>query len=448
MNSKSKVHFYLGIFIFIEILFFMHVSLWKDESFTMSLVHNDYLNIINIDSMDVHPPLYYLILKAFLNITTFWSDSFFVKVIFARLFSLITTAMSLLILNKTMRKMDVCFNQSTLMILFLLMPNILLYATQIRMYSLATLFIVLEFDQLIRYYKSQKSGNLILSILFAAFAAYTHYFAAVSAGFLLVLYCFKFIMIKNFVTAKTIAKSILVFLGLFIPWLFVAISQVKRVNDDYWIKSSGWNGLLKSFFGIYNCIYVALWSSIILWICLAIIVFCSMRNLNRYFKNSILTIFCVYSLTFGFGMLVSYLTRPIFVSRYIYPVYFILIYLTVVCLMKLCSNGFFNNNLIPKLLFVGVVFLILSVNHTVTIFNQINRYVIPSISFVKEAKEMQQNKNQTIKLSSRFSTDHLTERIVYLQYINKNVTNNDIRVGRLFGNNNQKLFKKIFYNVN
>jgi hypothetical protein len=92
--------------------------------------------------------------------------------------------------------------------------------------------------------------------------------------------------------------------------------------------------------------------------------------------------------------------------------------------------------------------LILSVNHTVTIFNQVNRYVIPSISFVNEAKEMQQNKNQTIKLSSRFSTDHLTERIVYLQYINKNVTNNDIRVGRLFGNNNQKLFKKIFYNVN
>ena len=70
----------LGSILILSSAFF--TELWYDESYTMGLVRHDFAQIVEIGSQDVHPILYYLMLKVFMII---FGDSIWV----ARLFSMI-----------------------------------------------------------------------------------------------------------------------------------------------------------------------------------------------------------------------------------------------------------------------------------------------------------------------------------------------------------------------
>ena len=52
-------------FIFIGIMFWtsFKIALWSDESFSLLLIQKSYFDIIGTTMADVHPPLYYFILK-------------------------------------------------------------------------------------------------------------------------------------------------------------------------------------------------------------------------------------------------------------------------------------------------------------------------------------------------------------------------------------------------
>lgn len=51
----------LGSILILSSAFF--TELWYDESYTMGLVRHDFTQIVEIGSQDVHPILYYLMLK-------------------------------------------------------------------------------------------------------------------------------------------------------------------------------------------------------------------------------------------------------------------------------------------------------------------------------------------------------------------------------------------------
>ena len=73
MKEKLKVvieakWFHIAIIVLSSIFILLgafHTEVWFDEAYTMALVRHDFGEIIRIDSGDVHPVLYYLILKAF-----------------------------------------------------------------------------------------------------------------------------------------------------------------------------------------------------------------------------------------------------------------------------------------------------------------------------------------------------------------------------------------------
>lgn len=37
-------------------------TIWVDEAYSLELAKPSYMNLIKIDALDVHPPLYYIIL--------------------------------------------------------------------------------------------------------------------------------------------------------------------------------------------------------------------------------------------------------------------------------------------------------------------------------------------------------------------------------------------------
>ena len=116
----------LGSAIILSSAFFSY--LWYDESYTMGLVRHDFAQIVEIGSQDVHPILYYLMLKVFMVIL---GDSILV----ARLFSMIPAILTG-ILGYTHIRKDLG-NKVGLLFSFLILalPVMPSYGAEIRMYT-------------------------------------------------------------------------------------------------------------------------------------------------------------------------------------------------------------------------------------------------------------------------------------------------------------------------
>jgi hypothetical protein len=59
-----------------------HTEVWFDESYTIALISHDFSEIVQIDAKDVHPVLYYFLLKI---VTSIFGNS----ILIARLFSVL-----------------------------------------------------------------------------------------------------------------------------------------------------------------------------------------------------------------------------------------------------------------------------------------------------------------------------------------------------------------------
>lgn len=111
-------------------------SFWLDEAISANVIKNySFFDIINTFSpQDFHPPLFYLLLKA-------WSLVFGTSVIGLRLFSVTASVLAGLFVYKTAKLL---FNHKTALwstALFLFNPLFVYYSQELRMYSLVTLFL-------------------------------------------------------------------------------------------------------------------------------------------------------------------------------------------------------------------------------------------------------------------------------------------------------------------
>ena len=83
MKQKRRVNEIIGIVFFLTALFLQAVSvflcfssdIWYDELFTMGLADQPLGKLISITARDVHPPLYYMIVKLFVDVTGAFSGS-------------------------------------------------------------------------------------------------------------------------------------------------------------------------------------------------------------------------------------------------------------------------------------------------------------------------------------------------------------------------------------
>lgn len=76
MKQRLKWDDYIGIFLLSASVFLLGVSvilsfsrdIWYDELFSMGLAVQPLGELISITARDVHPPLYYMIVKLFLSL--------------------------------------------------------------------------------------------------------------------------------------------------------------------------------------------------------------------------------------------------------------------------------------------------------------------------------------------------------------------------------------------
>ena len=176
--KQNKWHILLillgTIFIFIPAF---HTNIWFDESYSVGIVTHSFADIWKIGSYDVHPILYYWMLKV---ISLIFGQNILVYRIFSALGIVVLGILGLTHIRKDFgKKTGLLF---TFFSFFL--PVILNYALEIRMYSWTIVFVTLMAIYLYRFIKQKNLKNIVLFGVFSIISCYMHYYALACDGIL------------------------------------------------------------------------------------------------------------------------------------------------------------------------------------------------------------------------------------------------------------------------
>lgn len=292
-------------------VFSLNVEVWADEAYTFALMRHSFAEIWSITAADVHPPLYYFLLKL---LTAPFGYNLFV----CRFVSALPCIVLMAVCGSQFRKL---FGERTallFMLLYLLYPYTMGFAAEVRMYSLAELLVMLNALWAYRCWKWNKRGDWVIFALTGTGAAYTHYFALVSAGMvygILLLAC----LIKKRELLKGWALASAATIVLFIPWLGSFVSQlVYKVNNEYWIEPITLGTMVKYVQNVFGANGLGAFP---LYFALAYAVAFAALLISRD-KGNIGLCLCALAVPLGtmaVGLAASILVRPVFVIRYILP---------------------------------------------------------------------------------------------------------------------------------
>ena len=318
--SLKTLHIILMILgtIFISLSIF-HTTLWFDESYSVGIANQSFIDIWKIGGHDVHPVLYYWMLRV-VNILTGGS------ILAYRIFSALAIAV-LGLLGYTHIRKD--FGEKTgLLFSFFsyFLPMMAVYANQIRMYSWAIVFVTLLSIYAYRIYNGDTSiKNWIIFFLTSLASLYIHYYGLMAAGLINLFLFISFIKNKKFKELKCIVILGIIQAIAYVPWLMYLISQISHVSKGFWIGFE----FPDTIFELIGCqmngtrnstgiLAIGFTVNVLLFIYLAI-VFVKTKNKNDYKAVKFATL--VYASVFLAAFLLRYLVKTnILYYRYLFVI--------------------------------------------------------------------------------------------------------------------------------
>lgn len=333
-------------------------DIWYDELFTVGMIEHSYGELIRFTAADVHPPLYYCIVKFFIELCKPiipGADT----VIMAKLASILPYGILLLYSVMFIRRRFGMLVAGLFSFCILSMPQLSAYTVEVRMYGWAMFFVTAAFlhaGELTKSYVNQEAMHCKHSslhtaalVLYGLAAAYTQYFACVAVGMVYLYVLIVFILwdrsrIKEWLVCVTVSSA-----G-YAPWLVALAGQLHAVRENYWILPLTW----RSFGGCVKFLMKPAFTSDILNVVWALLLTCGCSGAAVYVVMRALRV-CNHSkmteedkLSYNsrvldaqwqekdravfilagvgvlaglvtFGFLVSLLFRPVFVYRYMIP---------------------------------------------------------------------------------------------------------------------------------
>lgn len=311
MNKKYDIAFWAVWLVFgiaFTLLIFNN-NVWYDEAYSMSMIKHSFADICLITAEDVHPPMYYFLLKLF-------TMPFGYSLISAKIFSVLP--MQLLLILGYYQLSYISQSKKTGLIFAIMiaaLPVMTAFTSEIRMYLWCALFVTGCGIFGIRACDSNQIKHYIIFTFFGLMCAYTHYFALVSAGII-----YLFVLIKNIRhPVKFIICSVCTII-LYLPWLMPFIAQLSdKVENEYWIEPITISTIAQYFKVWFKCgnltgIYLAVTGLI----CIVSISGLIINGCSRIRKIA-LAAAGVFILTNLIGILASIAVRPVFIERYAIP---------------------------------------------------------------------------------------------------------------------------------
>ncbi len=211
------------------------IALWHDEAFSALYLRYSWGEMWDRIILDVHPPLYYILLR-------FWSYAFGDSLISLRGFSILLGTLTVWAGYLFVKKAFKSEYLALLAALFIAInPFQIQYALEARMYTLGTLLVMLSSWLLLKALENRSKKTWLFYGLTVAASLYTHYYLlfSVAAQAVYALYvvfknkqwrgAFKDNQLINLLLAGAFAFV------LYIPWLPGFLEQLNRVQGGYWI---------------------------------------------------------------------------------------------------------------------------------------------------------------------------------------------------------------------
>ena len=167
----------IGAGVFLRSACFVYSSdIWFDELFTVELAMKPLPQMMSLAAKDVHPPLYYILVRAVYIIlnNTFGTD----VVVAAKITSLIPYALVLIYLIVFVRKHFGWLSAGLAFVMLAAMPHMSEFMVEARMYSWAAFALFAMFIHATEWRGAHIFGTLVYGIA----AMYLHYYGLIGAG--------------------------------------------------------------------------------------------------------------------------------------------------------------------------------------------------------------------------------------------------------------------------
>lgn len=352
-------------------------DIWYDELFTVGMIGHSYGELVELTARDVHPPLYYMITKFFVDLCKLILPGVH-AVAAAKMVSVLPYFVLLLYSVTFIRKRFGIFTGGVFLFCVTSMPQLSGYTVEVRMYSWALLFVTAAFlhgygavqgpeDEEERHHgrlsaaaygavdvpKGEKAGGSdrtkgirqkisaqsqklhgAAMAYYALAAAYTQYFAAVAAVMVFLYVLFELLRRDRSRIREWILWVAAAAAG-YTPWLVALYRQVTAVNANYWILPLSWRTfggcvkfLMKPAFtnDTLNVVLAVVMTGIYAAVMVRQVVFliksCHNGRENGAASTRIVFMLAGPGVLAGvvlFGFAASMLLRPVFVYRYMIP---------------------------------------------------------------------------------------------------------------------------------
>ncbi len=232
MKRLAKTHWHLLIPIGIGLVFIaicaIHLTqpVWFDEAYTSYLTRFSFSDIWQLTATDAHPPLYYFLVKI-------WVEIFGRTDFVFRLFSSLCGAVALLFAYLWLRRSFSGKIASIATALMACCPLLVYYGQEARMYTLAAALIFAATYVLSLALEKKRRRYWLLYGLLVSLGMWTHYFTALVWGaqllYLLSVYRQKIFRQKSLILGYVFAVL------LYLPWVPALLRQARAVQGGFWI---------------------------------------------------------------------------------------------------------------------------------------------------------------------------------------------------------------------
>lgn len=257
IKEREKLYLFV-IFLFcisLRLAFITQKNLWFDEIFSWHLASGSFIDITWGTSADIHPPLYYYLLKI-------WMILFGDSVFSLRLLSALLTSLSVFFIYPVARKVLEVRESFIVLILYSLSPLNLYYSQEVRMASLNLFlnasalyffFKILEFKG--RFTNFLRNPNVWTYTILTTFALYTHYFSFTFLAGEIIFLLFNFKKLT-----RRIHHFLFIFIVMLTGYLFWLPILIKHISTGQsWRTSQGIFTLIEQLFFFFKDISLGLY---------------------------------------------------------------------------------------------------------------------------------------------------------------------------------------------
>ena len=238
-------------------------DIWYDELFTVGMIEHSCGDLIAFTARDVHPPLYYCIVKFFVELCKLiWTQAN--PVVTAKVVSVLPYFILLIYSVTFMRRRFGIFTGGLFLFCVTAMPQLSAYTVEVRMYSWALLFVTAAFIHAYGTVTAQSGAASTQSVdgwkmtacarahmrqihaaalvCYGLAAAYTQYFACVAVVMVYLYVLVVFIRQDRQRIKEWLFWVVLSSVG-YAPWLYALFRQITAVRENYWILPLTWRSL-------------------------------------------------------------------------------------------------------------------------------------------------------------------------------------------------------------